>query len=121
MWKIGQTLAIGGLTYFFCEAVRETEGLEPGGVVVFFLMSMCIVAFTTACIVNMWDWLTRPIRRVMARGQRRMDAELLAARAALLETLRLANVGADPESRETPRQLDCFGAPLRSRGKGAEG
>lgn len=55
LWMIGQATAIGGLTW---NAVVASGNHEKLGA--FLLLNTIIVAFLTAVIVNLWDWLRRP-------------------------------------------------------------
>lgn len=63
LWMIGQAAAIAGLTW---NAVAASGNPEKLGI--FLLLNTIIVAFLTAVIVNLWDWLRRP-RTLTRTGQ----------------------------------------------------
>ncbi len=52
-WMVIQALAIGGLTWAAAADMPDT----PFGHIVF--LSVIIVAFLGAVIINLWDWLLR--------------------------------------------------------------
>ena len=68
LWMIGQALAVGGLTWFFLTVPLSPGETERPNPIFLFVMSIIIVAFATAVIVNLWDWALRPFRRRASVG-----------------------------------------------------
>lgn len=66
-WMICQAVAIGGLTWMFATPIgyEGEKPIHPAGA---FLLSVVIVAFGTAAVVNLWDWAARPFRARRASG-----------------------------------------------------
>lgn len=55
LWMALQAAAIGGLTWV--QSLGPT--FEPGRLGLMILVNTILVAFLTAVIVNLWDWLLR--------------------------------------------------------------
>ena len=55
LWMAAQAAAIGGLTWMFTTAPRP-DPIDPGGAI---FLSVILVAFGTAVIVNVFDWVRR--------------------------------------------------------------
>lgn len=64
LWMIGQAAAVIGLTWIELAA----PGARPGQLGLLVLINVVVVAFLTAVIVNLSDWLRRP-RAVAGPGK----------------------------------------------------
>ena len=62
VWMVGQAATVGFLLWLY--ATGPQENAPPLGM--FFAMSVVMVAFGTAVIVNLYDWIVRKIRGLPA-------------------------------------------------------
>lgn len=80
LWCVVQAAAVGGM---FWAQIDEPEVQRAPGLMLFF--DICIVAFATAVLVNLWDWLRfRVLPLLSGFGGPRRKAEDLTNEADLI-------------------------------------
>lgn len=67
VWMLSQSAAIIWLTV----AMHNDDPKQPLGMI--FFINVCLVAFLTAVLVNLWDWLARVAARIAGRVRQKDD------------------------------------------------